>query len=153
MLITARFRRDVLEGTIEELLPVGEEGSQERISNVTVGGRVKRQTSIPGPGDDNLDKTKLVVRSIEELLKISTPGRSDVCESRVEVETPYWAVNSEGSVRAVLNNQEFEQAVHKEICTYVTCDTARTCKQCLTVLHCILGGRRILAPCFVESFP
>ena len=43
-----------------------------------------------------------------------------MCESRVEVETPYWAVNSEGSVRAVLNNQEFEQAVHKEICTYVT---------------------------------
>ena len=75
-----------------------------------------------------------------------------MCESRVEVETPYWAVNSEGSVRAVLNNQEFEQAVHKEICTYVTCDTARTCKKCLTVLHCT-GGRRILAPCFVESFP
>ena len=43
-----------------------------------------------------------------------------MCESRVEVETPYWAVNSEGSVRAVLNNEEFEQAVHKEICTYVT---------------------------------
>ena len=42
-----------------------------------------------------------------------------MCESRVEVETPYWAVNSEGSVRAVLNNQEFEQSVHKEICTYV----------------------------------
>ena len=75
-----------------------------------------------------------------------------MCESRVEVETPYWAVNSEGSVRAVLNNQEFEQAVHKEICTYVTCDTARTCKQCLTVFYST-RGRRILAPCFVESFP
>ena len=58
-----------------------------------------------------------------------------MCESRVEVETPYWAVNSEGSVRAVLNNEEFEQAVHKEICTYVTCDTAQTCKRCLTMLY------------------
>ena len=74
-----------------------------------------------------------------------------MCESRVEVETPYWAVNSEGSVRAVLNNEEFEQAVHKEICTYVTCDTARTCKQCLTVLSST-RRRHILAPCFRESF-
>ena len=76
MLITSRFRRDVLEGTIEELLPVGEEGSQERISNVTVGGRVKRQTSIPGPGDDNLDKSKLVVGSIEELLNFYIDERT-----------------------------------------------------------------------------
>ena len=64
MLITSRFRRDVLEGTIEELLPDGE-GSQGRSSNVTVGGKVKRQTSIPGPGDHNLDKSRFVVRSID----------------------------------------------------------------------------------------
>ena len=63
MLITSRFRRDVLEGTIEELLPDGE-GSQES-SNVTGGGKVKRQTSIPGPGDDNLDKSRFVVRCID----------------------------------------------------------------------------------------
>ena len=70
MLITSRFRRDVLEGTIEELLPDGEgsqgsQGSQGRSSNVTVGGKVKRQTSIPGPGDDNLDKSRFVVRSLD----------------------------------------------------------------------------------------
>ena len=64
MVITSRFRRDVLEGTIEELLPDGE-GSQGRSTNVTVGGKVKRQTSIPGPGDDNLDKSRFVVRSID----------------------------------------------------------------------------------------
>ena len=64
MLITSRFRRDVLEGTIEELLPDGE-GSQGRSTNVTGGGKVKRQTSIPGPGDDNLDKSRFVVRSID----------------------------------------------------------------------------------------
>ena len=71
MLITSRFRRDVLEGTIEELLPDGE-GSQGRSTNVTGGGKVKRQTSIPGPGDDNLDKSRFVVRSIEELLNFSS---------------------------------------------------------------------------------
>ena len=40
-------------------------------------------------------------------------SRLDVCESKVEVETPFWAVNSEGKLRAILNNKEFEQAVHK----------------------------------------
>ena len=40
-------------------------------------------------------------------------SRADVCESEVEVETPFWAVNSEGKLRAILNNKEFEQAVHK----------------------------------------
>ena len=43
--------------------------------------------------------------------------RSDVCESKIEVSTPYWASNSNGKVRAILNNKEFEQAVHQEICT------------------------------------
>ena len=46
--------------------------------------------------------------------------RKDVCESRREVETPYWAINSSGELRAILNNKEFEQAVHQEICTQVT---------------------------------
>ena len=68
-------------------------------------------------------------------------SRLDVCESKVEVTTPFWASNSNGKVimmiynddnndgsnvmimivkvRAILNNKEFEQAVHQEICTYV----------------------------------
>jgi hypothetical protein len=40
----------------------------------------------------------------------------DVCASRVEVTTPYWATNSKGKVRAIVNNKQFEQAVHQEIC-------------------------------------
>ena len=79
MVITSRFRRDVLEGTIEELLPDGEEGSQGRSTNVTVGGKVKRQTSIPGPGDHNLDKSRFVVRSlnfyIDQSTMLSTQGQ------------------------------------------------------------------------------
>ena len=42
--------------------------------------------------------------------------REDVCQSKVEIVTPYWASNSNGKVRAVLNNKEFEQAIHQEIC-------------------------------------
>merc|ERR1712001_433688 len=36
--------------------------------------------------------------------------------SRIEVTTPYWATNSKGKVRAIVNNKQFEQAVHQEIC-------------------------------------
>ena len=74
----------MLEGTIEELLPVGER-SQERISNVTVGGRVKRQTSIPGPGDDNLDKSKfvVVVKSIEEFTQFTSTREQNIYTRQV----------------------------------------------------------------------
>lgn len=44
-------------------------------------------------------------------------NRMDACESRTEVTTPYWATNSNGKVRAIVNNDNFEQAVHQEICT------------------------------------
>ena len=71
-----------------------------------------------------------------------------MCESKVEIVTPYWASNSNGKVninevfvlimffvyevyevvvlvitglhsqvRAIMNNKEFEQAIHQEICT------------------------------------
>ena len=46
--------------------------------------------------------------------------REDICQSKVEVTTPFWAQNSDGHLRAILNNKEFEQAVHQEICTSVT---------------------------------
>jgi len=42
--------------------------------------------------------------------------------------TPYWASNSNGKVRAVLNNNEFEQAVHQEICE--DAETARCRRDC-----------------------
>ena len=42
--------------------------------------------------------------------------RVDSCESRVEVTTPYWATNSNGKVRAIVNDKQFEQAIHQEIC-------------------------------------
>ncbi|CAG0887751.1 unnamed protein product [Darwinula stevensoni] len=45
--------------------------------------------------------------------------REDACESKVEIVTPYWASNSAGDIRAIVNTQHFEQAIHQEICQYV----------------------------------
>lgn len=43
----------------------------------------------------------------------------DSCESHTEVTTPFWATNNNGQVRAIVNNKNFEQSVHQEICTLV----------------------------------
>ncbi|KAM0734872.1 Protein spaetzle 3 [Formica fusca] len=44
-------------------------------------------------------------------------GRIDACESKVEIVTPYWASNSAGKIRAIVNTQHFEQAIHQEVCS------------------------------------
>lgn len=43
----------------------------------------------------------------------------DACESKIEIVTPYWASNSAGKIRAIVNTQHFEQAIHQEVCTQV----------------------------------
>nr|CAD7203989.1 unnamed protein product [Timema douglasi] len=48
----------------------------------------------------------------------SESGRVDACESKVEIVTPYWASNSAGKIRAIVNTQHFEQAIHQEVCSY-----------------------------------
>lgn len=114
----SRFRRDILEGTADELM----EGTADELefnsfeeasaaSNATHTGteRKKRQADFPGVPKKNKNKV-------------------DVCESTVEIVTPYWASNSNGKVRAVLNNKEFEQAIHQEIC--VTSETPRCSRDC-----------------------
>ncbi|KDR18165.1 hypothetical protein L798_06915, partial [Zootermopsis nevadensis] len=47
----------------------------------------------------------------------SESGRVDACESKVEIVTPYWASNSAGKIRAIVNTQHFEQAIHQEVCS------------------------------------
>uniref|UniRef100_A0A182PLP9 Spaetzle domain-containing protein n=1 Tax=Anopheles epiroticus TaxID=199890 RepID=A0A182PLP9_9DIPT len=47
----------------------------------------------------------------------SNTGRVDACESKIEIVTPYWATNSAGKVRAIVNTQHFEQAIHQEVCS------------------------------------
>nr|CAD7464215.1 unnamed protein product [Timema tahoe] len=48
----------------------------------------------------------------------SESGRVDACESKVEIVTPYWASNSAGKIRAIVNTQHFEQAIHQEVCSH-----------------------------------
>lgn len=43
--------------------------------------------------------------------------RVDACESKTEIVTPYWASNSAGKIRAIVNTQHFEQAIHQEVCS------------------------------------
>jgi len=87
-----RFRRDVLEGTLDEMTFKVDNNHNNTES------REKRQADFPGAPEVNSNK-------------------EDVCESKVEVVTPYWASNSNGKVRAILNNKAFEQAIHQEICS------------------------------------
>ncbi|KAH8273637.1 hypothetical protein KR018_005544 [Drosophila ironensis] len=47
----------------------------------------------------------------------SGTGRLDACESKIEIVTPYWASNSAGKIRAIVNTQHFEQAIHQEVCS------------------------------------
>ena len=83
--------------------------------NKTISGRVKRESKIPDIPASKQSK-KYDINNF--LFPLITPcfSRSDVCFSRVEIVTPYWASNSNGRVRAILNNKEFEQAIHQEIC-------------------------------------
>jgi hypothetical protein len=58
----------------------------------------------------------------------SDTGRVDACESKVEIVTPYWASNSAGKIRAIVNTQHFEQAIHQEVCSKV--QTNRCAGEC-----------------------
>lgn len=51
------------------------------------------------------------------ILMLIYDSRVDACESKVEIVTPYWASNSAGKIRAIVNTQHFEQAIHQEVCT------------------------------------
>jgi len=110
---TSRFRRDVLEGTLEEMLEQPEDKNilGRNGGNETSSARGRRQADFPGTPPAN-----------------GSSGKEDVCQSTVEIVTPYWASNSNGKVRAVLNNKEFEQAIHQEICSKAS--TPRCSRDC-----------------------
>jgi len=118
-----RVRRDVLEGTWTEMIDksTDEEAENQILSKRAAGNetvvspKVRRQADFPGTPEQNQDNTK-----------------EDMCESKVEVTSPYWASNSNGKVRAILNNKEFEQAIHQEICTKpstLRCNRDCACEQ------------------------
>jgi hypothetical protein len=94
----------VFEGTLDEM-----EMMELEEDDFSTNNRTKRQADFPGTPNKNKNKV-------------------DVCDSTVEIVTPYWASNSNGKVRAVLNNKEFEQAIHQEICSQA--ETARCTRDC-----------------------
>ncbi|CAK1555840.1 unnamed protein product [Leptosia nina] len=48
---------------------------------------------------------------------VNSTGRVDACESKTEIMTPYWALNSGRKLRAIVNTMHFEQAIHQEVCS------------------------------------
>jgi len=143
---TSRFRRDVLEGTLEEMLDDDDDEENNMFArddgNGTQSERVKRQADFPGtPANKDTSGKEDVCQSQVEIVtpywasnsngtpaNKDTSGKEDVCQSQVEIVTPYWASNSNGKVRAVLNNKEFEQAIHQEICSKSS--TTRCSRDC-----------------------
>ncbi|XP_011871972.1 PREDICTED: uncharacterized protein LOC105564301 [Vollenhovia emeryi] len=88
--------------------------------------REARRHDIPdgGPRDDESraegEEYFSKNRNIRESLgknRSTESGRIDACESKVEIVTPYWASNSAGKIRAIVNTQHFEQAIHQEVCS------------------------------------
>jgi len=124
-----RFRRSVHEGFIEDLLIEESEEEEEEnywstlMKNSTLFQEFNR-TATPQELEifDALREAQLIENSRPKR-QAGFPGATskkdnkfDVCESRVEVTTPFWATNSKGKVRAIVNDKTFEQAIHQEIC-------------------------------------
>ncbi|OQR75884.1 hypothetical protein BIW11_08135 [Tropilaelaps mercedesae] len=61
-----------------------------------------------------------------------SPHKVDACESTVEIVTPYWASNSQGKIRAIVNTQHLQQAIQQEVCQNSQtrkCNTDCGCEQ------------------------
>ena len=79
----------------------------------------KSEPTIEADGDSffaNIRKTRNPRQSPGKN-RNNESGRVDACESKVEIVTPYWASNSAGKIRAIVNTQHFEQAIHQEVCS------------------------------------
>ncbi|XP_067138412.1 protein spaetzle 3-like isoform X2 [Centruroides vittatus] len=62
----------------------------------------------------------------------SSSNKIDACESAVEIVTPYWASNSAGKIRAIVNTQHLQQAIQQEVCQSVQtkkCNNECSCEQ------------------------
>lgn len=89
------------------------------------GGAGKNQSSPRlNPGPTNTENTgrwvdgyNIIIGMCLYYFQIFILFRVDACESKVEIVTPYWASNSAGKIRAIVNTQHFEQAIHQEVCT------------------------------------
>ncbi|XP_076317912.1 protein spaetzle 3-like isoform X1 [Tachypleus tridentatus] len=60
----------------------------------------------------------------------TSTNKVDVCESAVEIVTPYWASNSAGKIRAIVNTQHLQQAIQQEVCQSRSGQTKRCTGDC-----------------------
>jgi len=141
-----RFRRDVHEGYIEDLLieeeaeEIEEENYWTRLMKDPTLFHEFNRTATPQDLEifDALNSAKIIENSRPKR-QAGFPGAAnkkdnkyDVCESKIEVTTPYWATNSNGKVRAIVNDKTFEQAIHQEICLSsrtLRCSNDCSCEQ------------------------
>ncbi|XP_021194508.2 protein spaetzle 3 [Helicoverpa armigera] len=97
------------------------------------GNRVRRAPGVPDMHDATGDSYFRHVRQasntkLPDAQAVNNTGRVDACESKTEIMTPYWALNSARKLRAIVNTMHFEQAIHQETCSKTT--TARCTRDC-----------------------
>ncbi|XP_014252668.1 protein spaetzle 3 isoform X2 [Cimex lectularius] len=81
--------------------------------------QVSTEYGLPGQEVYESERFRSKRQSFPNKTNTSDTGRVDACQSKIEIVTPYWAANSAGKIRAVVNTQHFEQAVHQEVCSKV----------------------------------
>ncbi|KAJ0174710.1 hypothetical protein K1T71_009818 [Dendrolimus kikuchii] len=101
--------------------------------NTPAGSRVKRAPGVPdihdATGESYFRKVRQASNTqLPDAQAVNSTGRVDACESKTEIMTPYWALNSARKLRAIVNTMHFEQAIHQETCSKTT--TARCSRDC-----------------------
>ncbi|XP_049876514.1 protein spaetzle 3 [Pectinophora gossypiella] len=89
------------------------------------GGRVRRAPGVPDmhSGDSYFNhvrearQARQANTNLPDPASVNNTGRVDACESKTEIMTPYWALNSARKLRAIVNTMHFEQAIHQEVCS------------------------------------
>ncbi|CAG4951702.1 protein spaetzle 3 [Colias croceus] len=89
------------------------------------GSRVRRAPGVPDmhagmdshSGDSYFRHVRQAKPPLPDAQSVNSTGRIDACESKTEIMTPYWALNSGRKLRAIVNTMHFEQAIHQEVCS------------------------------------
>ncbi|XP_028161688.1 protein spaetzle 3 [Ostrinia furnacalis] len=95
------------------------------------GNRVRRAPGVPDmhTGDSYFRHARQASNTqLPDAQSVNSTGRVDACESKTEIMTPYWALNSARKLRAIVNTMHFEQAIHQEVCSKKT--TSRCSNDC-----------------------
>ena len=62
---------------------------------------------------ETFDGQKIHHRGKRSTKNSQSSNKVDACESTVEIVTPYWASNSQGKIRAIVNTQHLQQAIQQ----------------------------------------